>query len=194
MLHAPPLRLRGSWGVTTGLPRPLKCWAGQQEVGSSPPRLGPLARGLEPLPTGQIAQAPEPLPWASHLGCPGVLDQGTWRGRAGEAARPPSPGLWGPTPAPVLLRLPWRRQWGQGLVPLPQLKIAAGFVESPWGGGGRSSHSLGCGGVRPGRKCLLPCPLVEAPVSRQSPLESPGQRPQTYVGQESPGSLGVGFP
>lgn len=89
-----------------------------------------------------------------------MLDQGR-EGEGGGAAQPRSPQPLGPNPAPVLLRLPWGRQWGQGLVPLPQLKIAAGFVESPWGGGGRSGRSPRGGGVRPGRKCPVPCPLVK---------------------------------
>lgn len=66
-------------------------------------------------------------------------------GRKEGAARRLAPQPLGPNLSPSVAQALWGRQWGQDLVPLPQLKIAGlGFVESPRGGGGRSrASSLG---------------------------------------------------
>lgn len=69
------------------------------------------------------------------------------------------------------------RQWGQDLVPLPQLKIAAWAVwKAPGPVGGGSSRASAWGGEEggpAGNACALPTPPAKSGVSGHSPLESP---------------------
>lgn len=98
---------------------------------------------------------------------------GERKGLPGDCVR----SLWGPTPALVLPRLLWVRQWGQDLVPLPQLKIAAWAVwKAPGPVGGGSSRASAWGGEEgggAGNACALPTPPAKSGVSGHSPLESP---------------------
>lgn len=175
---APPLRLRGSRGVTTG---PLVAF----DVPGRGRRKWAVAHpGPEPTPPGE--PGPQAVPLPSHLGCPGVH----WPGAEGaREAAAPGHHLHLRGPAPVLPRLPWGKQWGQKLVPLPQLKIV-GLCGNPLphpGGGGRSgATALGPRGVRLDRKCPGARPHQPRSHQQHSPRESPGQRHGTCSGRSLP--------
>ena len=160
--------------MTTGLPAAFEVLGrGRRKWAVAHPGPGPTPpEGWSPCPLG---------PCTGHLGCPGV----PWCGELGGQL----PSLW--RPAPILPMLPLGKQWGQELVPLPQLKIAGlRLGGNPPGGGGRSGATgLGPPGVRLGRKCPgAPAPAAEVPLVAQPPGKSQAV-PGTRVGQESPRSL-----
>lgn len=119
-------------------------------MGGSPPR--PWALPTEALSPCPLGMSPRPL---SHLGCPGVLGRGGGGSSKEGAARPLSPQPLGPNPSPNFAQAPVGEAVGPGFGPSPSAKNSSlGFVESPWGGGGRSRAAvLWQGGGSPGRKC-----------------------------------------
>lgn len=135
-------------------------------MGGSPPR--PWALPTEALSPCPLGMSPRPL---SHLGCPGVLGRGGGGSSKEGAARPLSPQPLGPNRVPILLRLLWVRQWGQGLVLLPQLKIAALALWKAPGAGEEGAGLLSCGREEAAQ-------AGNAPVPRGPPSKGSGQRAQ----------------
>lgn len=173
-VRAPPLRLRGSGGVTTGPPAAFEeLGRGCRKWAAAHPGPGPAPpEALSPCPPGGW---PGPLSWRR---APATLRaqvcRDSARAREAGAAGPRAPQPLGPNPRPGFAPAPAGEAGGPGLGPSPSAKNSGlGFVESPRQEEG--AEPLSCAGRSQPRQEMPRCPGApeQGRGSAGTGLESP---------------------